>query len=68
MYNKTMIALDDKITKQLLPKTKIYGVFAVNKNDPNAILGYVENSFSMGWSKDFVNIWEGCSKKQVEKL
>ena len=34
---------------------KIYGIFC-KKDDP-AYLGYVENSFSMSWTPDYVRVW-----------
>lgn len=62
-----MIANNANIKQPLSFDTKYYGVFAVNRKDPNDILGYVENSFSMGWSRYFVNIWPASSKKQVDE-
>ena len=36
---------------------KNYCIFARKKDDPTDIIGMVENSFSMGWSKERVCIW-----------
>ena len=36
---------------------KYYCIFAINKENPNDILGMAENSFSMSWEKDRVNLW-----------
>lgn len=46
---------------------KYYGVFAIRRDNPNDILGYVENSFSMGWSKYFVSVNEGFGEWRVKK-
>ena len=50
---------DPRADRQPVPDCRYYGLFAVNKKDPTDILGYVENSFSMGWSKNYVNLEEG---------
>ena len=39
-------------------KKKYYIVLAVNPNDPKDIIGFVEHSFSMGWEKGRVVVWE----------
>lgn len=39
-------------------KKKYYIVLAVNPNDPEDIIGFVEHSFSMGWEKGRVVVWE----------
>lgn len=36
---------------------KYYCIFAINENNPKDILGMAENSFSMSWEKDRVNLW-----------
>jgi len=46
---------------------RYYGVFAVNKDNPNDMYGHVENSFSMGWSRYFVSLNEGFREWQVKK-
>lgn len=39
-------------------KKKYYIILAVNPNDPEDIIGFVEHSFSMGWEKGRVVVWE----------
>ena len=39
-------------------KKKYYIILAVNPNDSEDIIGFVEHSFSMGWEKGRVNVWE----------
>jgi len=51
----------------LRPQRKYYGVFAVNRKDPTCIYGYVENSFSMGWSKWWTNLYLAESPGRVYK-
>lgn len=56
-------------------KKKYYIVLAVNPNDPEDIIGFVEHSFSMGWEKGRVVVWEaggddtakGISVKKASK-
>ena len=47
---------------------KAYIIVGINKNNPTDIIGYCENSFSMGWTRHWVNIWtlEYNSKKMAE--
>lgn len=39
-------------------KKKYYIILAVNPNDPEDIIGFVEHSFRMGWEKGRVVVWE----------
>ena len=39
-------------------KKKYYIILAVNLNDPEDIIGFVEHSFRMGWEKGRVVVWE----------
>lgn len=48
--------MNEKIDRKPVCDCRYYGIFAVNRQNPNIILGYVENSFSMGWSPRFVNV------------
>lgn len=41
---------------------RAYVIVGINKNDPTDIIGYCENSFSMGWTRHWVNLWVGHSK------
>lgn len=36
---------------------KIYGIFCKKEDFPYSYLGYVENSFSMSWTQDYVRVW-----------
>lgn len=57
-------------TKQniFIPNCRYYGLFAISKTEPNLIYGYVENSFSMGWSKHCANVWPAYKKHAIEKM
>lgn len=55
-------------SKKLIPNCRYYGLFAISKTEPNLILGYVENSFSMGWSRHCVNIWPAYRKNELLKM
>ena len=46
---------------------RYYGLFAVNPKDPSDFYGYCENSFSMGWFRGHVCIWQGRTKAQYRK-
>ena len=46
---------------------KYYGVFAVNPKDPSDFYGYCENSFSMGWFRGHVRVWQGRTEAQYRK-
>ena len=59
--------MNEKIDRLPMPDCRFYGIFAVNKDDPTDILGYVENSFSMGWSKYYVNLHSGRRSWYVER-
>ena len=39
-------------------KKKYYVILAVNPNDPEDIIGFVEHSFHMGWEKGRAVVWE----------
>lgn len=54
--------------KRIISHCRYYGLFAISKTDPTLILGYVENSFSMGWSKYFVNLWPAYKKKALLRM
>ena len=41
---------------------RAYVIVGINKNDPTDIIGYCENSFSMGWTKHWVNVWANHGK------
>lgn len=41
---------------------RAYVIVGVNKKDPTDIIGYCENSFSMGWTKHWVNLWTDHGK------
>jgi len=58
---------DNSIDRMPVCSCKYYGIFAVSKKDPTDILGYVENSFNMGWSRRFVRVWTGYKKSKVEQ-
>lgn len=45
-----------------MPRKRYYGVFRVVGS---TYYGYVEHSFKMGWSKEYVRVWE---KKDLEGL
>lgn len=45
---------------------RYYGVFAVNPKDPSDFYGYCENSFSMGWFRGHVCVWQGRSSAQYK--
>lgn len=59
--------MNEKIDRKPVCGCKFYGVFAVNRQDPTDILGYVEDSFSMEWSKRFVSVEPGYKTYAVEK-
>ena len=42
-------------------KKKYYIILAVNPNDPEDIIGFVEHSFCMGWEKGRVVVWEASN-------
>ena len=44
-------------------KKKYYIILAVNPNDPEDIIGFVEHSFSMGWEKGRVVVWEASHER-----
>lgn len=46
----------DKYEPKDFKRSRCYAVFMRNK-ETNELVGYVENSFSMGWDKTRVNIW-----------
>ena len=46
---------------------KYYCILAIKKDNPKKILGYIENSFSMSWSKDRVCLYCGDDYKGVPK-
>ena len=56
-----------KSNESIIPKCRYYGVFAVNKNDPTDIRGYIYTSTSTGWSKYFVKAFQARTKKAFEK-
>ena len=47
----------------VMKRRKLYGIFMVFRN--GRILGYVENSFSMSWERDYVRLW---SKNDVDLI
>jgi len=57
-------------TKQniFIPNCRYYGLFAISKTKPNLIYGYVENSFSMGWSQHCVNVWPAYRRDTLVKM
>lgn len=46
---------------------KAYVILGINENNPDDIIGYCENSFSMSWSNRYVNIWDTISEKEMWK-
>ena len=46
---------------------RYYGLFAVNPKDPSDFYGYCENSFSMGWFRHHVRVWQGRTEAQYRK-
>lgn len=56
-----------KSNDSIIPKCRYYGVFAVNKNDPTDIRGYVYTGGGTGWSKFFVKAFQARTKKAFEK-
>ena len=51
-----------KMTDQPMYGRRAYVIVGVNKKDPTDIIGYCENSFSMGWTKHWVNVWANHGK------
>ena len=46
---------------------RAYVIVGVNKKDPTDIIGYCENSFSMSWTKHWVNVWAEHGKAIARK-
>ena len=65
--DNTFKVIDPRANRHPVPDRKYYGLFAVNKEDPLDIIGYIENSFSMGWSYTHVNLQEGFKTFAVIK-
>ena len=46
---------------------RAYVIVGINKNDPTDIIGYCENSFSMGWTRHWVNVWADHGRNVAKK-
>ena len=49
------------------PYHRYYGIFAINPKNENDIWGYVENSFSMGWSRHCVSLYCTFTEHDLKK-
>lgn len=55
-----------EMLEQPIYSHRAYVIVGVNKKDPTDIIGYCENSFSMEWSRHWVNVWSGHGKHRAK--
>ena len=55
LYNVTYHGKDKWKSSKYVP---LYGVFSRSGGPYGPIIGYIENSFSMGWSNTSVRLWD----------
>lgn len=69
-YNVYMKATGKQLAEKVMhfrPYHRYYGIFAINPKNENDIWGYVENSFSMGWSRHCVSLYCTFTDRDLRK-